>query len=313
MTRDLLLAVDGGGTRTQALVADVEGNVLARGLGPGSNLHNMTFEQSCRAMGGAIERALDAVLGPGPSPRWRGAPVAAACFGLSGVDAPEDEAEVARWITEQGIARTFRVVNDSELVLAAGTPEGWGVALVSGTGSVCLARSPGGESVRVGGWGPLLGDEGSGYDVAVRALRLAAQAADGRSGATPLLAAILRHLELEAPSALIRYVHAPRVSPADIAGLAPVVAELALRGDPAAAGVIAAAARELARHVDTAVERLHLIHPPLALGGGMLRGALREALLASVRSALGPVEQVADPPLGAVVLARRLLTADVRG
>jgi N-acetylglucosamine kinase-like BadF-type ATPase len=313
MMRELLLAVDGGGTHTQALVADVEGNVLARGLGPASNLHNMSFAESCRAVGEAIERALVAVLGPGPSPRWRDAPLAAACLGLSGVDAPEDEAEVTRWVADQGIARSFRVVNDSELVLAAGTPDGWGVALVSGTGSVCLARAPGGESVRVGGWGPLLGDEGSAYDVGLRALRLAAQAADGRSTATALLSAVLRHLHLDVPSALIRYVHAPRVSPADIAALAPVVAELAEHGEPAAAGVIAGAARELARHVDTAVERLRLSHPPLALGGGALRGALRAALLASIRSGLGPVQDVADPPLGAVVLARRLLTAPVRG
>jgi len=145
MTRALLLAVDGGGTRTQALVADAEGVVLGRGLGPGSNLHNMEFERSCRALTTAIDGALMAALGLGAdgAGRWRDVPIAAACFGLSGVDVPEDAEQVSAWVREQAIAPRFSVVNDCELVLAAGTPDGWGVAVVSGTGSVCLARAPG--------------------------------------------------------------------------------------------------------------------------------------------------------------------------
>ena len=311
MNRTLLLAVDGGGTRTQALVADGEGTVLGRGLGPGSNLHNMEFERSCRALTIAIDSALADALGPGSdgAGRWREVPLAAACFGLSGVDAPSDAEQVAAWVRDQGIAPRFSVVNDGELVLAAGTPEGWGVAVVSGTGSVCLARSPAGESVRVGGWGPLLGDEGSGYDIGLRALRLATQAADGRSGAVLLLAAVLRHLGLGDPTALIREVHAPRITPADVASLATVVSELAGQGDADAAAVITAAGAELARHVETARRRLHLTRPPLALGGGALRGALRAALLSALDGTVGVVTPVADPPLGGVVLARRLLAA----
>src|SRR6185503_4562530 len=162
----LLLAVDGGGTKTHALITDLQGKVLARGLGPSSNIHNVGLELSCQAMTTAIEGALLQVSGglrPGAKGQgWRGASIAAACFGLAGVDAPQDEADIGRWVRQQTIADRFLVVNDAELVLAAGTPEGWGVALVSGTGSVCLGRAADGRTVRVGGWGPLLGDEGSG-------------------------------------------------------------------------------------------------------------------------------------------------------
>src|SRR5687767_16038328 len=100
---DLLLAVDGGGTKTHALVTDLEGRVLARGLGPSSNLHNVGLDESCRAMVTAIERALSDVPGRkrGTQPGWRSARIAAACFGLSGVDAPEDEAEVSRWVRRE--------------------------------------------------------------------------------------------------------------------------------------------------------------------------------------------------------------------
>ena len=306
-----VLGVDGGGTATQALVADLEGHVLARGRGPASNLHNVGYERAGQAIATAIDGALAQVRSPhaaGPGPRGHGARVAAACFGLSGVDSPEDEAQMSRWVREQSIAPRFVVVNDSELVLAAGTPAAWGVALISGTGSVCLGRTAEGLTARVGGWGPRLGDEGSGYHIASLALRRATQAADGRADAPALLKTVLRHWSVSEPEALIQRVHAPTTTAADIASMATAVLDLAGRNDDAAREVIAEAARELARHVDTIVRRLSLSRPPLAVGGGLLlRAGLRKAVLDAVQSELGPVSAVADPPLGAVVLARRLL------
>ena len=311
-----VLAVDGGGTNTQALVADLEGRVLARGLGPSSNVHNVGFDSASQALATAIDGALAQVRGaqaagaarPPAGGRWGSAGIASACFGLSGVDSAADEEQVSRWLREQAIAPRIRVVNDSELVLAGGTPAGWGVALISGTGSVCLGRTAEGRSARVGGWGPLLGDEGSGYHIASLALRRATQAADGRAEAPGLLKGVLRHWSLPEPAALIRHVHAPTTTASDIAALATIVLDLAGRNDATALEVIAEAARELAVHVDTIVRILRLSKPPLALGGGLLlRSVLRKEVLAAVKSELGPVSQVADPPLGAVVLARRLL------
>ncbi len=286
-----LLAVDGGGTNTQALIADLQGTVLARGLGPSSNLHNVGFEKGLQAIATAIEGALAQVRGTMPaaasapgSDRWRSAGIAAACLGLSGVDSSTDEA-----------------------------PAGWGLALISGTGSVCLGRNADGKSARVGGWGPLLGDEGSGYHIASLALRRATQAADDRIEAQTLLKAILRHWKLKEPTALIRHVHDPATTTADIAALATVVVDLAGRNDPAAMEVVAEAARDLALHIDTIVRILRLTRPPVALGGGlMLRGALRKTMLAAVKSELGSITTVADPPLGAVVLARRLLQGSLK-
>src|SRR5262245_395109 len=313
-TTQMLLAVDGGGTTTQALVAGLDGTVLARGFGPSSNLHNVGFERSCQALATAIDGALaqrrGALAGPAAAsgPRWAAAGFASACLGLSGVDSAEDEALVSRWLREQAVAPRTMVVNDSELVLAAGTPAGWGVALISGTGSVCLGRTAEGRSARVGGWGPLLGDEGSGYHIARLALLRATQAADGRAEAPALLKAVLRHFSLAEPAALIRHVHAPTTSAADIAALASAVLDLAGRNDAVALEIVAQAARELALHVDTIVRLLKLSRPPLALGGALLlRAVLRKEVLAAIKSELGPVTPVTDPALGAVVLARRLL------
>jgi N-acetylglucosamine kinase-like BadF-type ATPase len=308
---ELLLAVDGGGTKTQAVVADLEGKVLARGLAPSSTVHNVGFEQSCLALTTAIEGALVNVLGPQARSEgrvWRGARIAAACFGLAGIDSPEDEAEVSRWVREQAITSRFAVVNDSELILAAGTPEGWGVALVGGTGSVCLGRTREGRTVRVGGWGPILGDEGSGYQIAVSALHRVTQTADGRAEAKALLDAVLRHWSLKDATGLIRHVHADKTTPSDIAGLASVVLDLATRGDAEAKAIVDEAGCELARHVQAVVRKLGVAKPPLALSGGLLRASLRQAVLSKIEGDVGPVNYVTDPPLGGVVLAKRLLT-----
>jgi N-acetylglucosamine kinase-like BadF-type ATPase len=310
--QELLLAVNGAGPRTQAVVADLEGRVLARGFGPPCNLHQAGLDSLARALTAAIEGALLNALGPDTSaqvPPWQRAKIASACFGLAGVDVPEDEAQVSRWVKEQGIAARFSVVNDSELIVAGGTPEGWGVALIGGTGSVCLGRSPDGRTVRVGGWGPLLGDEGSGYKLALRALALATQTADGRAEASSLLQAVLRHWSLGDPRDLIHHVHAPTMTSAAFAELASVVVELGASGDATARGLVEEVARELALQVDTVIRRLQLSRPPLALAGQLLRGGIRPGVLGAIRSPVGTVTYVGDPCQGALALARRLLNA----
>jgi N-acetylglucosamine kinase-like BadF-type ATPase len=307
---EFLLAVDGSGTRTQALLTDLQGKTLARGFGPSSNLHSVGLDAFARALTTAIEGAVMNALGARGStegPSWRNAHIAAACFGLAGVDGPEDEAQVSRWVKAQGIAERFVVVNDAELIVAGGTPDGFGVALISGAGSVCLGRAANGRTARAGGWGPLLGDEGSGYQLALSALRLATQTADGRADAKPLLDAVLRHWSLSDARALIRHIHAPAMTQADIAGLAAVVVELAANGDPSASAIANDSARELGRQVDTVVRKLGLTRPPLALSGALLRGSMRQLVLAAIESEMGATNYVADPCKGAVALAQGLL------
>jgi N-acetylglucosamine kinase-like BadF-type ATPase len=307
--RDLVLAVDGGGTKTLAVVADLQGKVLGRGLGPGSNPYTVGFPLFAEAVTDAVQSALRPVLGPEAADIGGNGRIAAACFGMAGVDSPEDEAAVSAWVRQQEVAPSFLVVNDVELILAGGTPDGWGVALISGTGSNCLGRARDGRTARVGGWGTILGDEGSGYRLSLGALRLAARAYDGRGDAKALLAAALRQWSLPDIPALMRFVHAPSTAPGDIAILAPVVLELAAQGDAPARAIVDAATEDLASHVRTAMRRLGLDRPPLALGGGLFSGRMREALSERLSAEVGPVAYVADPVLGAVTIARRLASS----
>jgi N-acetylglucosamine kinase-like BadF-type ATPase len=306
----LLLGVDGGGATTQALLATAEGQILGRGIGPPSNPHRVGFDEACRAIKTAIEGAFFQVTDPHlalEKSHWVLADIGAACFGLAGVDSAKDEALFSSWLRTEGVKFQFSVFNDSELILNGGTPDGWGVALISGAGSVCLGRHADGATVRAGGWGHVLGDEGSGYAIAVSALRLATQAADGRGGSRPLLDAALAHWKLKDAKDLIAFAYKPETTPDDIASLGARVLELAARRDATAQAIVDDAGAALALHVDTVVRELGLVEPPLALGGSMARAALKKSILAKVGSPLGPVSLVADPVQGAIAAARRML------
>src|SRR5262249_20279577 len=127
-------------------------------------------------------------------------PVQAAWLGLAGVDRPSDQKLLLPRI--QSLAATLRLTNDAELLLSA-VDGAVGVALVAGTGSIALGRDKHGTSARAGGWGHILGDEGSGYEIGRQALQAAMRAADGRGEATLLLERIMRHWSLERPDDII--------------------------------------------------------------------------------------------------------------
>jgi N-acetylglucosamine kinase-like BadF-type ATPase len=312
----LLLGVNGGDS-TEAVITTLTGSVLGRGLGPASNHHRVGLDKALQALRIAVDRALAHVhsrspdsMAPHQEPLWirRDSGISAAVFGLSGVDGPEDQAAFSSWLTGLGCPYKFLICNDSELVLG-GTPEGWGVALISGTGSICVGRSQDQHTLRVGGWGHLLGDEGSGFYMAAEALKLATQAADGRRGSPALLQAALDHWKLKAPKELINVIYRPETTSEDVAGFATRVLDLASRNDPSAKAIAEHAATALAEHVDAVVEKLNLKEPPLALAGRMMRMGFKRMILAKIASQIGPVAMVSDSAQGAIATARRLLAA----
>jgi N-acetylglucosamine kinase-like BadF-type ATPase len=299
----LVLGIDGGGSRTRAAIADAAGAVLGTGQAGSSNYQSVGFAAATQALQQAIDAARSDT-GIDPQTHFD-----AACFGLAGAGRADDQMRFTAWAAERRIAANVRCVSDAEIILAAGTPEQWGVALISGTGSLCWARAPDGTTVRVGGWGYLLGDEGSGYDLAVRALRLAAQTADGRAAAHSLLAAVLAHWGLDQPTQLIGYVYRAELTRAAIAEVSTLVLKLAEAGDLHAVGLIEQAAGELADMLTVAVSRLGIDAPPVALAGGMFATSmrLRTALLSRMCAPLGRVNYVDNPVAGAILLARSML------
>jgi N-acetylglucosamine kinase-like BadF-type ATPase len=312
-TQDLVLGIDGGGTRTVALLAthDPSGNrvILGRGEAGPSNRH---------AVGAAAFTALDeatdrAFAAAGQARRQ----VHAACLGLAGAGRPGDQQLVRDWATSVRLAVAVDVVPDAVLLLAAGTPEGWGVAVVAGTGSMAFARDACGATARAGGWGPLLGDEGSGYAVALAGLRAAVRFADGRAEATILTECLLAALGLAKVEELIGFASRGG-DRAAIAALAPVVLTAAWDGDRVAAAIVSEAATELATTADAATRQLNLGPAlPIALAGGLLLESAdyrRRFLTALAKLGLeaDPITLVTDPAVGAVRLALHRLQSTSR-
>src|SRR5262245_58880847 len=219
-----LLGVDGGGSKTVALLADSAGRVLGRGAAGASNYQAIGAARAC----GAIEQAALAAFAVAGIVPGR---VGAVCLGMAGAGRPDDQALFRGWAVVQWPGALVSIVNDAELALAAGTPDGWGVALICGTGSIAYGRDRAGRVARAGGWGPLMGDEGSAYAIGLAALRAVARAADGRGPATALTRAVLDRWSLADLQALIRRVYREAAAPADIAALAALVEAIAAGGD----------------------------------------------------------------------------------
>jgi N-acetylglucosamine kinase-like BadF-type ATPase len=245
--------------------------------------------------------------------------VSVACLGLAGFDRPEDRSLVAGWAEQGRWAERLVVVNDGDLVLAAGagTPEGCGLAVIGGTGSIAVGRAPGGRTARAGGWGPLIGDEGSAYAVALAALRLVARRADGRESRSapddPLTRSMCDALGITEPGQIVSAIYAPGFDRARVAALAPAVLDAA-RVDPAlVALLLEPAGSALAEMVDAVAGALGWSggRLPLALAGSFLLSAtaVAEGLVAALRRRGFDPETtpVPDPVRGALVLAGRLL------
>jgi len=320
-TNDLLLGIDGGGSKTIAWLALCAGaktpEVIGRGTAGGSNPQAAGFPAALENLARAVAAAFgDAALTPRPTGamvllgKTYGNLVAAAVVALAGCDRDEDREALSRWAEDCRLARRFRVVHDAVPVLAAGTPEGWGVALISGTGSFAFGQDARGRSARSGGWGYLLGDEGSAYAIALAGLRAAVRAADGRAPATLLLATILQQLGLQRPEQLVPAVYQPEPDRATIAGLAQLVLKTAEAGDAAAAEIVGQAARDLAAMVAAVAKKLDFAGGPfpLALAGSVLLGSgmLQSGLMTELTNLglqAGPVGRVPEPVAGAVALA----------
>jgi N-acetylglucosamine kinase-like BadF-type ATPase len=238
-------------------------------------------------------------------------PIRAACLGLAGVARPDERELMMAW-AKQAISTDVILVSDVELVLASGTPALWGIGLIAGTGSIAWGRTQDGRVARAGGWGYLLGDEGSAYDLAREALRAAAQAADGRGTPTSLLDAVLQHWQLPNPQAMIAKAYRPALSRAEVAQLAPLVIAQAMQGDVVANAIVQRGAQALEQAVLAVARALALQGQsvPLALTGGLLLNAamMRERVLQHLDTSdfrFDPIKLVHEPVEGAVRLARK--------
>ena len=302
----LVIGVDGGGTHTRAQLANARGEMLGSGEAGIANPHANGYPAAQQEILTAIQLAFDHA-------RIEKQMVTAACLGIGGVDRADERARLTEW-AQTTIAPRVQVMNDGEIVLAAGSAENWGIALIAGTGSIAWGKTRDGHMARAGGWGYLIGDEGSGFDLAREALRAATHFADGRGEPTQLLDVILAHWGLRSVAEIVPQVYRSGLKPADIAKIAPLVIQTAAQGDRVAQSLIVRAVVALADTVDAVARQLDFGDEkiPLALTGGLVLNAetLRAGLLRELENRgdrYSPVAVVRDPVMGAVRIAMKLI------
>ena len=297
----LVLGIDAGGTKTVCQLADEQLNILAESRGGGANLQASGELEVEKVLHQVIDRALvNASARP-----------ATICLGMAGVDRPRDADVVRGILLRIGHRAQPYVVNDALIALEAGVPGGAGVVIVAGTGSIAYGRDAQGRAARAGGWGYVLGDEGSGYWLGRHALRAVVRAADGRGRTTALTARVLAHYRVNRPQDLVWEIYGSGLKPTAIASLAAEVGAAAMEGDTLAEDIINAGAVELAGAAASVARRLSLERCPVVLAGGILRGVapLRERVLSNLSRALPDAEArvlEVEPALGAVRLALSL-------
>jgi N-acetylglucosamine kinase-like BadF-type ATPase len=311
----LYAGFDGGGTRTTCVLCDSGGSVLGVGSGGRSNYHNTGLRNALASLKRAFEGAL-AQSGAGNDPMSL-----EACFGLAGLDSPEDMATVKRGIRSMALASgrrrssssSYLVENDWRTAVTGAFIDEPGVTLIAGTGCVAAAQSDGGRRVvRVGGWGHVVDDRGSAYDIGRDALYAAMRDFDGRGPKTRLLELMMQRLGVDEPQGIIARVYAGHMPVSEIASLATLVSEAAGSGDKVALHMLREKGGTLGELVVSAASRLGMLKAPfgVSLNGGVFKagapllGPLEERVHAEAPRA-EIVEPKLAPACGAVVLLLR--------
>jgi glucosamine kinase len=267
-----VLGLDGGGTKTECVLMDEAGLVRAEGRSGPSNPMRVGF-------GGALAAVCEAGRTAMQNAKLSPSDISVVCAGLAGAAQPDSQRKMKKLLREEFPTQVVQVCTDVDLKLEA-TGEGRAIVLNVGTGTFAVGRDFNGQVVRVGGHGPLLGDEGSAYDIGRRAMIAALRAADRGSKDSPLAARILHDLRAADWEELQLRVY--RVPDEVFPRIFPVVTAAADEGDPEARMLLQDAAVELAGLVTDLMEQLQLNEEKFLLvkSGGMVgRSAYFDALL----------------------------------
>jgi N-acetylglucosamine kinase-like BadF-type ATPase len=298
----LVLGVDGGGTKTRAVIADSRQHVLGEGVAGPSNPLRVGIKMAAAAIEEAIDKACEAAT-------VERREIVAAEVGLAGVRRGDLRARMREALTGLGI-HTLEVVTDADIALFGATGGAPGLVVIAGTGSICCGTNARGQHYCSGGWGTLMGDEGSGSWIARRALQAIAQGSDGRGPqATKLTQSALAYFNAATLDELALAVYAPSMTNDRIAGLCRHVIEAAQADDEVARSIVLAAGRELGTAAAAVIRSLRMEREEFQVAyvggvftaGNLVLDPLREEIARVARAAF-----VAPPRLSPAIAAARM-------
>ncbi|MCW2900125.1 MAG: hypothetical protein JWO67_2390 [Streptosporangiaceae bacterium] len=305
MTAPLLVAIDGGNSKTDVVVVGEDGSLLAGARGGGFRPH----EVGDRAAVEVIATAVTTALGRAGLSRPDAGLAHVAAY-LANADLPEQEESLTKALSARGWARSVRVGNDTFALLRAGASAGWGIAVVCGAGINCLGVGPDGRVSRFPALGSMTGDWGGGFHLGELALWHAVRGEDGRGPASALTAAVAAYFGVERAVDVGLALHGRNLDGGRLLELTPVLLETAAGGDAVALSVVERMAEEVTALGTVSLRRLRLLETrvEVVLGGGVLT-ARHPVLMTAIEeryAALAPLARLvvtdAPPILGAALL-----------
>ncbi len=298
-----VIGIDGGGTKTLGAIADDTGTILAQFEVGSTNHHSNPLD----VVKSNLRELISTLLAKA---NVRAEDVACVCSGMAGVDRPDDKALVKNIMAEFLPSALAVPVNDGLIALVGGTMRAVGIIVISGTGSIAVGVNKHGVQGRAGGWGHILGDEGSGYMIGLRGLRAVCRAYDGRTGPTLLQEIVMNHFGFERPEQILGWTKQIQGNKTEIGALSRLVHQAYERGDATAAQILREEAEELALAAAAVAKKLFPDDSDyeIVVGGGNLRKARHffEMFQAAVAKRLPGIPVILprrEPVEGAVIYA----------
>ncbi len=291
----MIAGIDGGGTHTRLEIRDSENRPLCRETFGPFNL-NSIGEEAFRAL---LRQVFQFCGGMAECEKL--------CVGAAGISNPAMGEILTQELSAAGFAGRFALCGDQEIALRGAMDEP-GVAVISGTGSICFGKNKAGRTARSGGYGHLIDDGGSGYALGRAAFAEAVRAMDGRGGDPEILAAVLERLGAKTPGELVAFVYGPGTDKSAIAQFSAVLLQQAEKGNRRAKALLEEQARELSLLAEAVQRQLGMTRCPIALLGGLLeKDNVYRAAAARTLSPLGDVIYPAHDALwGAAQMAWEL-------
>ena len=299
-----VLGVDGGASKTHALVADESGRILGYGKAGPANHQTRGLAPAMAE----VERAARAAIECG---ELSGTPVEVGCFCLGGADLPEDYAMLQKAVEALQLVQKTIIKNDTMAALRAGLTRSWGVVVICGTGFNAAGRAPDGREIILPGLGPISGDWGGGGTLSQEMIRMVMRAWDGRGKPTLLTEMVLEALGVPSVEILLSKLYHDEIGQRRLLGLVPLLFEAAETGDEASRNLIVQMGTEVGVTANALIRRLSMGNRDVEviLGGGVFKGkgSLLFDTVKRVVSKEAPKARVVrlhrEPVMGAVLLA----------
>lgn len=299
-----VLAVEGGGTKTNSVIADENGNIIAKSTTGPSNFLIVGFEKACENIIQGLQDCIN-------NSKINTSDIKVAMLGLTGAGRKLDQDNMRKAFKDYSTSKGFTfnsiiVDSDARISLEAAFPNKPGMILISGTGSIMFGKDGQGNLYRVGGWGRILGDEGSGFYIGKKGLISSIKQIDGRGEKTLLFDLISEKYNLNSLETIIKSIYTDNF---DIAKIAPLVFEAAEKDDKIAKEILDEAADELLLHIETMLKKINFVDKiGLSFVGSIITNDnyIRRKIVNYINSNLKQIELIDsnnEPIYGAIVMA----------